>query len=345
MKVTIKEVAERANVSKSTVSQFLNERFEYMSDDTKKKIEIAIEELDYQPNQLARSLKQKRTNVIGIVASTIRSRFTIEIVRAVEDVCQKKGIQVLICNTDDNPEKEKYCVDSMISRQVDGLIVFPTRHNIELYQNIVSRNYPLVLIDRRIKEINASTVVLDNLLASKKAVDLLVENGHKKIGILSFPVQNNSISNRVDRIKGYRNALRSHGISVNKNFIKSGPLDKISGMIQSLLNGKDKPTAVIASNDMILEKLLIYVKENGISIPDELSVIGIDDVSFASFYQPSITTIAQPAYDMGKECAKLLFDQIEYNNGNLTSNNICNIKFEPILLERESVSDLLGELK
>lgn len=116
-------------------------------------------------------------------------------------------------------------------------------------------------------------------------------------------------------------------------------------MIQSLLNGKDKPTAVIASNDMILEKLLVYVKENGISIPDELSVIGIDDVSFASFYQPSITTIAQPAYDMGKECAKLLFDQIEYNNGNLTSNNICNIKFEPILLERESVSDLLGELK
>lgn len=106
MKVTIKEVAERANVSKSTVSQFLNERFEYMSDDTKKKIEMAIEELDYQPNQLARSLKQKRTNVIGIVASTIRSRFTIEIVRAVEDVCQKKGIQVLICNTDDNQRKK-----------------------------------------------------------------------------------------------------------------------------------------------------------------------------------------------------------------------------------------------
>lgn len=343
MNVTIKDVAERASVSKSTVSQYLNERFQYMSDDTKKKIATAIEELNYQPNQLARGLKQKRTNVIGIVTSTILSRFTTEIVRAVEDACQEKGIQVLICNTDDNPEKEKYCVNSMKSRQVDGLIVFPTRQNICLYQNIISEKFPIVLIDRRIKEINASTVVLDNLLASKKAVDLLVENGHKKIGILSFPVQNNSISNRVERIKGYRNALRDHGISVNKNFIKCGTLDKIPIMIESLLNSKERPTAIIASNDMILEKLLIYVKENNISIPNELSVIGIDDVSFASFYQPSITTIAQPAYDMGRECSKLLFDQIEYNNGNLTSNNICNIKFEPILLERESIQNLLTE--
>lgn len=340
MKVTINDVAEKANVSKSTVSQYLNERFQYMSSETKKKIAIAIEELNYQPNQLARGLKQKRTNVIGIVASTILSRFTIEIVRAVEDKCQEKGIQVLISNTDDNPEKEKYCVESMISRQVDGLIVFPTRQNIDLYQNIVSKNYPLVLIDRRIEEIYASTVVLDNLLASKKAVDLLVQNGHKKIAIISFSVQNNSISNRVDRIKGYETALKNNGIAINKNFIKCGSLDKVSIMIQSLLNGKDIPTAIIASNDMILEKLLIYVKENNISIPNELSIIGIDDVSFASFYQPSITTIAQPAYDMGKECAKLLFNQIEYNNGNLTSNNISNIQFEPILIERESVLNL-----
>lgn len=188
MVTTMKEVAERAGVSKSTVSQFLQKRYNYMSENTKKKIEQAIEDLSYIPNEVARSLKQKKTFIVGVISSTILSRFTTEVVRAIEDECQLENVQVIVCNTDDDSLKEKKYVQSMIARQVDGLIIFPTEENKKLYVSLAKNGYPFVFVDRKIDEISVDTVLLNNEKASELAVEALIEHGHNNIGIITFPL-------------------------------------------------------------------------------------------------------------------------------------------------------------
>lgn len=146
-KLTIDDVAQKAGVSKSTVSQFLNKRFKYMSEATKNRIEAVIEELNYQPNGLARSLKQNRTHMVGIIVANIDYTLSIQCIRAIENELQHHGIQVIICNADENAEKESKYVETLIARQVDGLIIFPTGNNPSAYSKLVEADFPLVFMD------------------------------------------------------------------------------------------------------------------------------------------------------------------------------------------------------
>ncbi|MCL6605304.1 MAG: substrate-binding domain-containing protein [Paenibacillus sp.] len=337
MVITMKEVAERAGVSKSTVSQFLNKRYNYMGVDTKKKIEQAIEELNYIPNQVARSLKQKKTFVVGVVSSTILSRFTTEVIRAIEDECQLKGIQVIVCNTDDDSLKEKKYVQSMIARQVDGLIIFPTEENKKLYTSLVKSGYPFIFVDRKIDEINVDTVLLNNEKASELAVETFIEHGHKNIGIITFPLGKKAITTRSERLSGYRKTLQKHGIESNEGYIKSGKLDEMPDLIGELFRMENPPTAIAATNDMILEQVLIYAKNNNLTIPNDFSLIGIDDVSFAAFYNPPITTISQPSFNMGKKCARLLLEKIDQKEQEEPSEIF---RLNPTINHRDSVKRL-----
>lgn len=339
MVITMKEVAERAGVSKSTVSQFLNKRYNYMSVDTKKKIEQAIEDLNYIPNQVARSLKQKKTFIVGVISSTIVSKFTTEIIRAIEDECQLKDIQVIVCNTDDDSLKEKKYVQSMIARQVDGLIIFPTEENKKLYASLVKNGYPFVFVDRKIDEINVDTVLLNNERASELAVETFIDHGHRNIGIITFPLGKKAITTRSERLSGYRKTLEKHGIPVNEAYIKSGSLDEMPSLIDELFRMPNPPTAITATNDMILEQVLIYAKNKGLTIPHDFSLIGIDDVSFAAFYNPPITTISQPSFNMGKKCARLLLDKIDQAEQEKEGQSeICRLN--PAINHRESVQRL-----
>ncbi|WP_226001493.1 LacI family DNA-binding transcriptional regulator [Paenibacillus sp. BJ-4] len=339
MVITMKEVAERAGVSKSTVSQFLNKRYNYMSVDTKRKIEQAIEELNYIPNEVARSLKHKKTFIVGVISSTILSKFTTEVVRAIEDECQLKDIQVIICNTDDDSLKEKKYVQSMVARQVDGLIIFPTEENKKLYASLVQNGYPFVFVDRKIDEISVDTVLLNNEKASELAVETFVEHGHKSIGIITFPLGKKAITTRSERLSGYRKTLKKLGIPVNEDYIKSGRLDQMPHLIEELFCMGNQPTAIIATNDMILEQVLMYAKNNHLTVPHDFSLIGIDDVSFATFYNPPISTISQPSFNMGKKCAQLLLEKIDQKEqGNGGASEI--IRLDPTINHRDSVKKL-----
>lgn len=335
----MKEVAELAGVSKSTVSQFLSKRYNYMSADTKKKIEQAIEELGYIPNEVARSLKHKKTYIVGVISSTILSRFTTEVVRAIEDECQRKGIQVIVCNTDDDPLKEKEYVQSMIARQVDGLIIFPTEENKKLYALLLKNGYPFVFVDRKINDISVDTVLLNNEKASELAVETFIRNNHTRIGIITFPLGKKTITTRSERLSGYRKTLDSYGLAVNEGYIKSGRLDQLPGLIDELFHMDPPPTSIVATNDMILEQVLIYAKRNQLTIPDDFSLIGIDDVSFASFYTPPITTISQPSFEMGKKSARLLLDKIDQREQE-PDGRADIIRLDPAINHRESVHKL-----
>ncbi|ASA19453.1 LacI family DNA-binding transcriptional regulator [Paenibacillus donghaensis] len=339
MVITMKEVAERAGVSKSTVSQFLSKRYNYMSVDTKRKIEQAIEELNYIPNEVARSLKQKKTFIVGVISSTILSKFTTEVVRAIEDECQLKGIQVIVCNTDDDPLKEKKYVQSMIARQVDGLIIFPTEDNKKLYVSLIKNGYPFVFVDRKIDELSVDTVLLNNEQASELAVQTFAQHNHSNIAILTFPLGKKAITTRSERLSGYRKTLLQNGIPVNEAYIKSGRLDEMPELIGSLFHLDSPPTAIIATNDMILEQVLIYAKNNQLTIPHDFSLIGIDDVSFAAFYNPPITTISQPSFEMGRRSARLLLDKIDQNEQENEDRSQI-VRLNPTINHRESVHTL-----
>ncbi|MBU5266556.1 LacI family DNA-binding transcriptional regulator [Virgibacillus proomii] len=331
-KVTIADVAAYANVSKSTVSQFLNKRFDYMGEDTKKRIELAIKELGYQPNIIARSLKQKSTKTIGVIVANILHVFSTQIIRAIEDYCHKEKFHVIVCNADDNSAKEKGYIDMLRAKQVDGIITFPNSENKDLYQEIIDEKYPFVFMDRLVPEIDMDAVLLDNHQASQLAVDQFIASGYQKIAIISSPLQQ-PVTPRLERIAGYKAALANNGISYNKAYLASGDFSEMQQIIRNLLTLSDPPEAILALNDRVLFELLQYIKNNHVRIPDELAIIGIDDVVFAPFYRPALTTVAQPTFEMGKKAVQLLFRQIKNREARLKANVY---RFTPQLINRES---------
>ena len=332
---TISDVAQLAGVSRSTVSQYLNKRYNHMSEGTQEKIKIAIKELNYQPNELARGLKQKKTSMIGIIVATITSEFTTEIVRSIEDECLKKGIQLIICNADDDYQKERRYINTLVARQIDGLIIFPNAENKELYLELVKHEYPLVFLDRKIDGVTVPTIVFDNTEASRLAVEHFASSGHEKIAILTKPMGEHFITTRFERVDGYKKGLLENGLAIRNEYIHSVEMDEMQAALQKLFALGDPPSALLAGNDMILEEVLVFAKENNHLIPDQFSVIGIDDVSFTRFYTPAITTISQPTYEMGKKAAQVLLDMIDEKN-----DVVMTYRFPPTFNDRESVGRL-----
>ncbi|GGB45860.1 LacI family transcriptional regulator [Lentibacillus populi] len=333
--VTITDVAEHAGVSKSTVSQFLNKRYDYMAKKTKEKIELAIEELGYRPNIVARSLKQKSTTTIGVIVANILHEFSTQIIRAIEDFCHELDFHIIVCNADDDPEKEKKYIDMLRAKQIDGIIIFPTGDNVELYKRMIMENYPIVFLDRHVPELAISSILLDNEKASSLAIEEFVRNGYERIGIVTTSTFRN-ITPRIERISGYKKAIEAHGLPMEDEYIKSAEIHEIQSDLQVMVSLPNPPQAILAGNDLALIEILKYTKENQMKIPEDLALIGIDDVSFAGIYHPSITTIAQPTFDMGKRAAKVLLDKITNKD---SREEVANIdRFKPRLIVRVSSS-------
>lgn len=329
--ITITDVAKHAKVSKSTVSQYLNKRYEYMSEKTRKKIEEAIEELNYQPNIIARSLKQKSTFTVGVVVANILHTFSTQVIRAIENYFYKHGFQIIVCNADDDPEKEKNYIEMLRAKQVDGIIIFPTGDNLDLYKRMKNDQFPIVFMDRAIEELNIATVMLDNQLASKLAVDRFVEKGYENIAVITTSIFRN-ISPRLERIQGYKEALELHGIAVNLDYIKTANAEEIQDELSELFESEEPPQAILAGNDIVLNEVLRYIKKRDMNIPDDVAIIGIDEVPYADFYTPTITTVNQPSIEMADQAAELLLNQI-----NKTGKEDTTVyRFKPTLFSRNS---------
>lgn len=308
-RVTMADVAKRANVSKSTVSQFLNKRYDYMGEKTRKRIEEAIGELGYQANYVARSLKQKRTSTIGVIVANILHAFSTQVIRAVEDICNEQDMHVIVCNADDDPEKEKKYIEMLRAKQVDGLIVFPTGGNMDLYEGMVKENYPLIFVDRKVEGLAVDTFLLDNAGAVELAVDYFVSQGHRRIGMITTSLIRN-VTSRVERIDGFKKALIARGIEPDDAYIKGLDVHEIKSGLAEMLALPEPPTALLAGNDLSLMETLYFIKENQIRIPEQLALISIDDVSFSNIYSPPLTTISQPTFEIGKQAAELLLEKI-----------------------------------
>lgn len=331
-KVTMAEVAKQAKVSKSTVSQFINKRYDYMSEDTKKRIEEAIRELNYQPNAVARSLKQKKTSTIGVIVANILHAFSTQIIRTIEDESHEQDYHVIVCNADDDPVKEQRYIEMLRAKQVDGLIIFPAGDNLELYQSLVKAEFPVVFMDRLVPDVEADFILLDNEQASELAVRHFADKGYRRIGMVTTSLIHH-VTPRIERMQGFKKALAKLGLPVRDEYIKGTDTVNIKETLKEMFSLPEPPDALLAGNDLALMEILYFVKEQGLSVPEDMALISIDEVSYAQLYQPALTTVKQPAIEMGRAAASLLFRKIE-QEGSADSKGV--IRFTPELISRDS---------
>lgn len=331
-KLTINDVAKKAGVSKSTVSQYLNDRFDYMSAETRSRIENTISVLEYQPNAVARSLKKKSTATIGVIVANILHAYSTQVISAIEKVCNENGISTIICNADDDPIKERKYIETLLAKQVDGLIVVPISGNSDTYKKLIDQSYPVIFLDRLVDGLKLETVLLDNEKASKLAVNHLIENKFERLAIVTTSLINN-VTPRVERINGYIHALEENNISVRPDYIKGVELIALKKGLEQLFTMADPPDAIICGNDLTLMEVLAYTFENNIKIGKDIGLITIDEVSFGAIHSPPLTTIAQPTFEMGTKVANLLLDKIKNKNTNMNPNVH---RYEPTLIVRKS---------
>ncbi|GEK60166.1 LacI family transcriptional regulator [Marinococcus halophilus] len=305
--VTLRDVAKEANVSISTVSQFMNGRFTYMGEETKGRIEQAIAQLNYRPNAIARGLKQQKTTTIGVIIANVVHRFSTLVVRAIEDMCIKYNYHVIICNADDDETKEKQYIDMLMAKQIDGMIIIPSSQDRKNYEDILSYQIPLVFLDRTVEQSEAPSVVVNNYKASYEAVRHLIDRGYRNIGFIGPELKMNT---RKERFRGFEEALRTAGIAENEKLMYHGEVNGAQKALSAMLSRQQKPDALFISNDRMLVEALTFAKTYALNIPEDLALVTFDEVEYASFFSPSLTTIEQPAYQMGEEAAELLLKQV-----------------------------------
>src|SRR5690625_125146 len=332
-RVTINDVAQAARVSKTTVSHYLNGRYAAMGADTRERISSAVHDLIYQPNVVARSLKDKKTMTIGIIVANILHSFSTQIIRAIEDYARIMNYHVIVCNADNDPYKEEDYIKMLRAKQVDGIVVIPTEGNAGLFTGLAADGYPTVFVDRIIEDAPVPSFMLDNETAVREAFSHLMEKGHGAIGFVSQPLC--EIAPRRERLDMYRRLCRKNDM---ETFEIIGEPDVVEGRISRLADEEKLPGALIVSNDLALFEVLKALKRLGLAMPDDVSMITIDDIAFAEFFNPAITAVAQPAFSIGTEAARSLFGII---NGE--EHPVSIHRFTPELIIRESVKDYANE--
>lgn len=330
---TIKEVAELAGVSVGTVSNVLTGAIP-VRPALRDRVLRAIEKLDYHPNQVARSLKSRQTKMIGMVIPDITNPFFPLLVRGAEDVAFSRGYLLVTLNTDDHAEREKQVLSVARSRRLDGvlLVMAPGEGNVSHIRDAMEAGLPIVCVDRVPPGLKLDSVSVDNVEGVTTAIRHLVNMGHKRIGIITGSLQ---IPTAADRLKGYRAAMKEARLEVAPELIREGSFRVESGwrLSKELLLMQNPPTAIFASNALMMIGVLKALEETGIRCPEGVALACFDDLPVADVFRPHITAVSQPAYEIGRRSAELLIDRIE---GKDTSKTPRRIRLSPELKIKES---------
>lgn len=340
MPITIRDVAQQAGVSKSTISRYLNGRYECMSLETRQRIARVIAELGYRPNAVARSLKQKRTHTVGAIVANILNPFSTSIIRGVEDYCKKHGFNLILCNADDDPVKEREYIEMLTAKQIDGLIINTTGGNNPLVKE-VNASVPVVLIDRKAPEMGLDTVTVDSDLGARLAIGHLVGLGHRRIAMFTLPCD--QVSPRLERVRGYQAALAEYNIPFRPELLveTDTQLETVTAKVRELLARApgERPTAIFGANNLMTMAIVKALKRLGVAIPRDMAVIGFDDWEWAELIDPPITVVAQPVYDMGIKAAAVLIKRIKAGK---PPKKPATVVFAPQLVVRASCGELLN---
>jgi LacI family transcriptional regulator, galactose operon repressor len=331
---TIADVAKHAGVSISTAARVLSGRG-YAADETRRTVLEAAKELGYVPNQIARSLRTRQTNMVGLLIGDVENSFYSVIAKNVESVAKDAGYHVVLCNSDDDPADELEYLKLLEAMHVDALVVTPTTKNRRALANLIDKGMVIVQVDRRVEGLSADAILVDNEAGAISAVTNLIDAGHTRIGILAGDVE---VPTARQRLAGYERALGDHRIPVRAELIKTGSFHRAHAIEDAteLIHAKPAPTAIFAANNILAEALLIALEQEGLRVPRDMSVVAFDDVQWMSMVQPAVTTVRQPIADISRSAAELVIRRLrEGRDGGATT-----VLFRTELVERASVGQV-----
>mgnify|MGYP001943223846 CR=1 FL=1 len=312
--VTIYDIAKRANVSPMTVSRYINQSG-YMSEETKRKVEKAIDELGYVPNLNARSLISKKTKILSLLITDITNPFFTKVARGAEDKAKQLGYQILLSNTDENMSKESDYIETVLATRVDGVLLAPAGdESVKNLKRLRKHHIPFVLIDREIQGIDCDLILGDSYEGARKLTEHLLQQGHRKIAMLNGPAH---ISTARERKRGYEETLKLADIRIDQRWISeiNFKKDDAHAAIEQFLSldRKDRPTAIFAANNFIAVSAIHALRNHGVKVPDEMTIVCFDDIDPYTNTSPYLTaaSASQPAYDYGYMGIQFLIERIE----------------------------------
>lgn len=307
---SLQQVAERARVSIATVSRVLN-KSDKVVPETRAAVEEALRELGYRPSRVARRLRMKdgRAHLVGLIIPDIQNPFYAEIARGVEDAAYANNYALLLCNSDENLEKERFYLDVMRDESVDGLVLPPFSETDEAVIEMVKIGMPVVCVDRSLSKARTDLVEVDNYRGAVEAVNHLLDKGHKHIGLIEGRTQ---VSTNRERRRGYVDALEARGVTVRKELMRAGDFKQESGRVlaNELLDLRRAPTALFVLNNLMTVGALAALHQRGLRVPQDVAVVGFDDLPWAEALDPPPTVVRQPAYEVGAQAMELLLKRI-----------------------------------
>ena len=305
---TMKQVAEKARVSTTTVSHVINNT-RVVSEDARERVLSVIQELRYIPSAVARSLKNDKTQTLGMMIPNNSNPYFAEVIQGIEDESSRLGYNIILCNSYDDPKKQAAYTRVLMEKRIDGLILVSSGIDLELTQLLADEAIPKVLVDREVPGVAADFIEADHEQGGYLATKYLLDLGHRRIACVSGP---KTLLPSGDRVSGYLRALKEAGVDYNSDYLAHSDFTSQGGFsaFQQLLALPNRPTAIFASNDLMAIGGLCAAQQAGMRIPDELSVVGYDDIALASFSTPPLTTIAQPKYEIGVLTARVLVNRI-----------------------------------
>jgi len=342
-KVTIYDIAKKAGTSTATVSRVLSNSNYPISKEIRKKVLDTAQEMNYSPNLLGRMLKKSDSRDIGVIIPNISNPFYPQLVLGIETEARKHGFNILLCNSFRDVSNEKKYIESMYQKQVKGIILSTIREEHGFLKQLCENGLKIVGFDQNIEDFQCNKVSFDFTAGAIMAVDYLVSKGHDKIAFATSPLTRRS---RRELFNGYKLGLMKNNIDFSNDYIyiveaekevENGTFEFGSGMeiAGKCIASKKLPAAIFAVNDITAMGIMHGLISNGVKVPEDISVIGFDNIEFSAMVNPALTTINQPSFETGRLACRILIESLESDE-----NEYVSIKLEPTLIERNSVKDL-----
>jgi len=307
----MRQIAERAEVSIGTVSHVINGTAK-VRERLQQRVLDAIRSLGYQPSQLARGLRRNQTNILVMIVPDITNPFFPAVVRGVEDVAYKHSFRLVLCNTDNDPRKESFYLNELRSYRPAGWLVIPAADSDMAAQlkGGAAPGPPIVCLDRQPPGWKGDVVLVANEAGAHSATRHLLRMGHRQLAVITGPLH---LTNAVERLQGFKRALAESKVPIEPEYIQEARFNRQSGYLAAvrLLRMLPRPTAIFACNDLMALGVLLAARELGVHCPEELSIVGFDDLDFAEFTAPALTSVHQPGYQLGTTAARLLLERID----------------------------------
>ena len=311
MNPTIKDIALKLNLSTSTVSRALTDHPD-IKKETKKLVLKLARELDYQPNPIALSLKQNRTHILGVIIPETSISFFSKAISGIQEIAAAAGYQVMICSSHESVEIEKQNVQTLLNSRVDGLIISVSKETRDIghLAKVLDKRVPTVFFDRVCESLHATKVVADNFTISFKTVEHLITTGRKRIAFIAGP---QNLYNSRKRLEGYKEALKKYNLTIDDQLIVYSNYEgeNVKTYTKSLLDLNPPVDAIFAINDRSAIEMIHLIKQRQLTVPGDIAVVGFNNERFAAFFDPPLSSVDHPAFEMGKAATELLLQHIE----------------------------------